>query len=99
MLEPQAHAFGCGSRLRRVKPELSQSAGKIMAMRYRSTHKTVHSARYRLVWCTKDPRSLLVGGVDARPQAIIAKLAQRIGAEAIDVEVLHDDVQLLAGSR
>jgi putative transposase len=43
-------------------------------MRYHSTNKTVDSAHDRLIWCPKYRRRVLVGGVDARPKAIIAEV-------------------------
>jgi putative transposase len=64
-------------------------------MRYRSAHKTVHSARYQLVWCPKD-RRVLVAGVDARLKAILAEVAAGVGVEVIGVEAMPDHVQPLA---
>jgi putative transposase len=61
-------------------------------MRYHSTNKTVYSANYHLIWCSKSRRQVLVGGVDARLKAIIAE----VGVEVIEVEVMPDQVQLLA---
>jgi putative transposase len=65
-------------------------------MRYCSTHKTVYSAKYRLTWCPRYRRRVLVGGVDTRLKAIIAEVAAEIGAEVIEVEVMPDHVHLLA---
>jgi putative transposase len=44
-------------------------------MRYRSTQKTVYSANCHLIWCPKDHRRVLVGGLDERLKRIIAKVA------------------------
>jgi putative transposase len=65
-------------------------------MRYRSTHKTVSSAKYQLIWCPKYRRRVLVGGVDVRLKAIIADVASQVGAEVLEVEVMPDHVHLLA---
>jgi putative transposase len=65
-------------------------------MRYRSTHKTVYSAKYQLIWCPKYRRRVLVGGVDVRLKAIIADVASQVGAEVLEVEVMPDHVHLLA---
>ena len=65
-------------------------------MRYRSTHKTVYSAKYHLIWCPKYRRRVLVGGVDVRLKAIIADVASQVGAEVLEVEVMPDHVHLLA---
>lgn len=65
-------------------------------MRYHSTNKTVYSANYHLIWCPKYRRRVLVGGVDARLKAIIAEGVAEVGVEVIEVEVMPDQVQLLA---
>jgi len=65
-------------------------------MRYRSTHKTVYSAKYHLIWYPKYRRRVLVGGVDVRLKAIVADVASQVGAEVLEVEVMPDHVHLLA---
>jgi len=65
-------------------------------MRYRSTHKTVYSAKGRLIWCPKYRRRVLAGGVDERLKAIIAEVAAEVGAEVIEVELMPDHMHLLA---
>ena len=65
-------------------------------MRYRSTHKTVYSAKYHLIWCPKYRRRVLVGGVAVRLKAIVADVASQVGAEVLEVEVMPDHVHLLA---
>jgi putative transposase len=60
------------------------------------TNKTVSSANYHLFWCPKGRRWVLVGGVDARLEAIIAEVVAEVGVEVIEVEVMRDHVQLLA---
>ena len=65
-------------------------------MRYRSSNKTVYSAKYHLIWCPKYRRRVLVDGVDARLKAIIAEVAAEVGVEVIEVEVMPDHVHLLA---
>lgn len=37
-----------------------------MVMSYRSTNKTVYSAKYRSIWCRKYRRRVLVGAVEDR---------------------------------
>jgi len=64
----------------------------MVAVRYHSTTKTVYSAKYHLIWCPKDRRRVLVGGVDQRGKVIIGDVA----AEVIEVEVMPDHVHLLA---
>jgi REP-associated tyrosine transposase len=65
-------------------------------MRSHSTNKTVYSAKYHLIWCPKYRRRVLVGGVDARLQAIVAEVVAEVGAEIIEIEVMPDHVHLLA---
>jgi len=65
-------------------------------MRSHSTNKTVDSADYRLIWCPKYRRRVLVGSVDTRLKAIIAEVVAEVGVEVIEVEVMPDHVQLLA---
>ncbi|MGH9244598.1 MAG: transposase [Acidimicrobiales bacterium] len=45
-------------------------------MRYRSTNKTVYSAKYHLVWCPKYRKPVLAGLVEARLKDIIADVAR-----------------------
>jgi putative transposase len=61
-----------------------------MAMRDRSTHKTVYSAKYHLIWCPKDRRRVLVDCVEERLKAVIAEVAAEVGAAVIEVEVLAE---------
>jgi putative transposase len=64
----------------------------MVAVGYHSTNKAGCSARYHLIWCPKDRRRVLVGGVDERVKVIIGDVA----AEVIEVEVMPDQVHLLA---
>ena len=57
-----------------------------------STNNTVYSAKDHLIWCPKDRRRVLVGGVDERVKVIIGDVA----AEVIEVEGMPDHLQLLA---
>src|SRR5829696_3129533 len=49
-----------------------------------------------LIWCPKDRRRVLVGGVDERLKVVIGNVASEVGAEVIEVEVMPDQVHLLA---
>jgi putative transposase len=79
-------------RLRRAKARIVAPGWDDVAVRYRSTNKTVYSAKYHLIWCPKYRRRVLVGGVDERVKVIIGDVA----AEVIEVEVMPDHVHLLA---
>ena len=75
---------------------MSDLAGTMVAVRDHSTNNTVYSAKDHLIWCPKDRRRVLVGGVDERVKVSIGEVAAEVGAEVIEVEVLPDHVHLLA---
>ena len=62
---------------------------------YRSTNKTVYSAKYHIIWCPKYRRRVLVGRVEVRLKEIILEVVAEAGAEVIEVEVMPDHVHLL----
>ena len=66
-----------------------------MAVGYRSTNKTVYSAKYHLIWCPKYRRRVLVGMVEAQLREVIAEVVAGVGAQVIEVEVMADHVHLL----
>jgi REP-associated tyrosine transposase len=65
----------------------------MVAVGYHSTNKAGCSAKYHLIWCPKYRRRVLVGGVDERVKVIIIG---DVAAEVIEVEVMPDQVHLLA---
>jgi REP element-mobilizing transposase RayT len=65
------------------------------AVGYRSTNKTVYSAKYHIIWCPKYRRRVLVGPVEARLKEIIFEVIDEAGGEVIEVEVMDDHVHLL----
>lgn len=65
-------------------------------MAYRSSNKTVYSAKYHLIWCPKFRKRVLVGAVEARLKEIIAGVLDEVGGQVIEVEVMPDHVHLLA---
>ena len=66
---------------------------------YRSTNKTVYSAKYHIIWCPKYRRRVLGGPVEARLKEIIFGVVADVGAEVIEVEVMPDHVHLLVEVR
>jgi len=62
---------------------------------YRSTYKTVYSAKYHIIWCPKYRRRVLAGLVEARLKEIIFEVVDEAGGEVIEVEVMPDHVHLL----
>ncbi len=67
----------------------------ILTSMYRSTNKTVFSAKYHVIWCPKYRRSVLRDGVDERLKEIIDDVCSEFDAEVIEVEVMADHVHLL----
>jgi hypothetical protein len=63
---------------------------------YRSTNKTVYSAKYHSVWCPKYRRRVLAGRVEVRLKQVIAQVVDEAGGEVIEVELMPDHVHLLA---
>ncbi len=63
---------------------------------YRSSNKTVFSAKYHLIWCPKYRRRVLVGQVEGRLKEIIGQVVGEAGGTVIEVEVMPDHVHLLA---
>jgi len=53
---------------------------------YRSTNKTVYSAKYHIIWCPKQRRRLLTGRVETRLKQIIARVVDEAGGQVIEVE-------------
>jgi putative transposase len=62
---------------------------------YRSSNKTVYSAKYQIIWCPKYRRRVLAGRVKCRLKEIIAEVVVEAGGEVIEVEVMPDHVHLL----
>jgi len=63
-------------------------------MAYRSTDKTVYSAKYHLIWCPKCRRRVLVAAVKTRLAEVIGEVCAEHGAEVIEVETMPDHVYL-----
>ncbi|MDQ1392098.1 MAG: REP-associated tyrosine transposase [Acidimicrobiaceae bacterium] len=64
-------------------------------MVYRSSNKTVYSAKYHVIWCPRYRRRVLVGPVEDRLREIIAQVVLEVGGEVIEVEVMPDQVHLV----
>ncbi|MGH9078451.1 MAG: transposase, partial [Acidimicrobiales bacterium] len=59
----------------------------MVAVAYRSTNKTIYSAKYHIIWCPRYRRRVLVGRVEARLKEIIGEVVAELGAFIIEVEV------------
>jgi putative transposase len=62
---------------------------------YKSNNNVVYSCKYRIVWCPKYRRGVLVNGVDARLKDIIQSVCTESHAELLKLEVMPDHVHLL----
>ncbi len=67
----------------------------MVVVAYRSTNKTVYSAKYHIIWCPKYRRRVLAGRVEVRLKEIIAEVIADAGGQVIEVEVMPDHVLLL----
>jgi putative transposase len=63
---------------------------------YRSTNKTVCSAKYPIVWCPEYRRRVLAGRVEVGLKRIVARVVDEAGGEVIEVEVMPEDGHVLA---
>ena len=62
---------------------------------YKSHNNVVYSCKYRVVWCPKYRRSVLLHGVDARLKEIIQSVCSESDAEILALEVMPEHVHLL----
>ena len=63
-------------------------------VRYRANAGAISSLKYHLVWCPKYRRAVLVDGVAARLEALVAEKATEIGATVRALDVMPDHVHL-----
>jgi putative transposase len=61
----------------------------------RSNNNVSFVSKYRVVWCPKYRRQVLVNGADIRLKAIIRDVCRERSAELTEVEVMPDLVRLL----
>lgn len=64
-------------------------------MEYKSNNNVVYSCKYHVVWCPKYRRRVLVDGVDVRLKEICRQVADELGFEILEVEVMPDHVHML----
>ena len=62
---------------------------------YKANRSIVYSCSYRVVWCPKYRRPVLVGGVDVRLKEILYQTAEELESEIIELEVMPNHVHLL----
>ena len=64
-------------------------------MEYRANNNVVYSCKYHVVWCPKYRRKVLVGGVDERLKEVAREVADEMGFQIIEMEVMPDHVHML----
>lgn len=64
-------------------------------MKYKSNRNIVFSCNYHVVFCPKYRRPVLVDGVDERFKEIAQEVADELGFEIAEMEVMPDHVHLL----
>ena len=62
---------------------------------YKSNNNVVYSSKYHCVWTPKYRRSVLVGAVATRCEAVIRQVAEKYSAEIIAIEIMPDHVHVL----
>jgi len=62
---------------------------------YKSNNNVVYSSKYHCVWTPKYRRSVLVGAVATRCEAVIRQVAAKYSAEIIAIEIMPDHVHVL----
>jgi len=64
-------------------------------MAYRSSNKTVFSAKYHVIWCPKYRRGVLRNRVEERLKEIVQQIVDEFAGVVIELEVMPDHVHLL----
>ena len=67
----------------------------MFSMKYKRNNNIVYSCKYHVVWCPKYRRRVLVEGVDERFKQITAEVADELGIDIIEMEVMPDHVHML----
>jgi putative transposase len=62
---------------------------------FKSKNNVVYSCKYHVVFCPKYRRKVLVNGVDERLKAMIREIAEGLGCEILQLEVMPDHVHIL----
>lgn len=66
--------------------------------RYRTNAGAVFTLKYHVVWCPKYRRSVLVGPIASRLQALLSDKATELGATIHALEIMPDHVHLFVES-
>ena len=63
-------------------------------MKYKSNRNIIFSCSYHVVFCPKYRRPVLVDGVDERFKEIAREVADELGFEIVEMEVMPDHVHI-----
>ena len=63
--------------------------------KYRTTHKTIYSCQYHVIWCTKYRRKVLDTQIQGRLKQLIRDKQDEYGYEIREVETQAEHVHLL----
>ena len=66
-------------------------------MTIKSNNSVTYMCTYRVVWCPKYRRKVLVDGIDERLKQILCDVATETRCDLIELEVMPDHVQVLVG--
>lgn len=64
-------------------------------MRPRTSPEITHNCRYRVVFCTKYRRPILVNGADTRFKELALEIIDKLDAEMLELDVQSDRVNML----
>lgn len=64
-------------------------------MNYKSNNNVVYSCKYRVIWCPKYRRKVLIGAIADRLKELIHQSAIEHQSEVIELEIMPDHVHLL----
>ena len=67
----------------------------MFCMKYKRNNNVVYSCKYHVVFCSKYRRPVLVNGVDERLKEIALEVADEMGFDIIEMEVMPDHVHML----
>jgi putative transposase len=66
-----------------------------MPKTFKSNNNVAYSCKYRVVWCPKYRRKVLVDGVDVRLKEILHEVVSETTGEILEIEVMPDHVHVL----
>jgi putative transposase len=62
--------------------------------RYRVNAGSLYSLKYRLVWCPKDPKRILIDALEKRLRQLLHQRAKETKAEIHTLEIMPDHVHM-----